>query len=255
MDQASKIGHLIRESLRSAAIYGALADADGDEARRASYTRLRELELDLAKRSAELASTEMLRFGTKHFSISIALLKLASKILDSTRIARLLRRRFQRKLSLNSQQYAQHNLGANAVESMELLNRLSSHGDGQSEHVESDSHVSRTGTLRAAVLGINDGLVSNTALVLGVAGGSGDPSIVLLAGLAGLVSGSLSMAAGEYVSVVSQREFNENLVRWERAELLLWHDEEKAELVTILAEKGLDQETAQTAAGSHHERP
>ena len=62
------------------------------------------------------------------------------------------------------------------------------------------------GNLRAAVMGVNDGLISNFSIVMGVAGGSGDPTIVTLAGIAGLLAGGFSMAAGEYISVSSQRD-------------------------------------------------
>ena len=69
------------------------------------------------------------------------------------------------------------------------------------------------GNLRAAVLGANDGLVSNLSLVMGVAGGSGDPTIVLLAGIAGLLAGAFSMAAGEWISVSSQTDVYRHLIR------------------------------------------
>ena len=67
-----------------------------------------------------------------------------------------------------------------------------------------------SGSLRAGVLGVNDGLVSNFSLVMGVAGGTGNPDFVLLAGIAGLLAGAFSMAAGEYVSMRSQRDVYEH---------------------------------------------
>src|SRR5205809_640660 len=75
------------------------------------------------------------------------------------------------------------------------------------------------GNLRAAVFGVNDGLVSNSSLILGVAGASPDPHVVLLTGIAGLCAGALAMAAGEYVSVRSQRELFEYQIGLERDEL------------------------------------
>ena len=68
------------------------------------------------------------------------------------------------------------------------------------------------GNLRAAILGVNDGLVSNFSLVMGVAGGVDDPKWVLLAGIAGLLAGAFSMAAGEYVSVAGQRDVYRNRI-------------------------------------------
>ena len=75
------------------------------------------------------------------------------------------------------------------------------------------------GNLRAAVFGVNDGLVSNASLILGVAGASAEPNVILLSGVAGLLAGAFSMAAGEYVSVRSQREMYEYQIALEREEL------------------------------------
>jgi VIT1/CCC1 family predicted Fe2+/Mn2+ transporter len=95
------------------------------------------------------------------------------------------------------------------------------------------------GALRATVFGLNDGLVSNFSLVMGVAGGTSDNSIVLLAGIAGLVAGALSMASGEWVSVSSQRELYENELRIEREELAAFPEEEREELELIYLAKGI----------------
>ena len=238
---------LVRSSLQNAAIYGALADASADPDRSRDYQRLRDIEISLAKKWVS-ASVGIPKHPTGRFSITLMLLKLASKISNPARVSGFLRGRFRRMLSRHSEDYMRNDLRDEAVESMQLLDRLSFDTTTDGEHVEHGSLATRSGALRAAVLGGNDGLVSNTALVLGVAAGSGDPGIVLLAGTIALVSGALSMAAGEYVSVVSQREFNENLVRWERAELLLWHDEEERELVEIFQAKGLAPDEARTAA-------
>ncbi|MFN7144509.1 MAG: VIT1/CCC1 transporter family protein, partial [Myxococcota bacterium] len=86
------------------------------------------------------------------------------------------------------------------------------------------------GALRAAVFGINDGLVSNTSLVLGVAGASGDAHATLLAGVAGLLAGACSMAAGEYVSMASQRELFERQIEEEADELRRYPEAEAEEL-------------------------
>jgi vacuolar iron transporter family protein len=100
------------------------------------------------------------------------------------------------------------------------------------------------GALRAATFGVNDGLVSNLALVMGVAGGTGDGGIVLLAGVAGLIAGALSMAAGEWISVQSMRELFEREIRIEREELRHFPRQEEAELALIYQSKGISQEQA-----------
>jgi VIT1/CCC1 family predicted Fe2+/Mn2+ transporter len=95
------------------------------------------------------------------------------------------------------------------------------------------------GNLRAAVFGVNDGLVSNASLILGVAGASPDPHVVLLAGVAGMCAGAFAMAAGEYVSVHSQRELFEYQIRLERDELEQYPEAEAQELALIYEAKGL----------------
>ena len=100
------------------------------------------------------------------------------------------------------------------------------------------------GNLRAAVFGINDGLVSNASLILGVAGATSDNGIVLLSGAAGLIAGAFSMAAGEYVSVRSQREMYEYQIGLEREELDHYPEAEAEELALIYQARGLPREEA-----------
>lgn len=107
----------------------------------------------------------------------------------------------------------------------------------------------RSGTLRAVIFGVSDGLVSNLALVMGVAGASsGEGSFVLLAGVAGLLAGSFSMAAGEFISMQSQRELFERQIELERSELEAMPDEERAELASVYRAKGFTQAEADTIA-------
>lgn len=96
------------------------------------------------------------------------------------------------------------------------------------------------GNLRAAVFGVNDGLLSNASLILGVAGAGVDVKFVLTSGVAGLLAGALSMAAGEYVSVRSQREMFEYQIRLERDELEEYPEEEAEELALIYQARGMD---------------
>lgn len=96
------------------------------------------------------------------------------------------------------------------------------------------------GNLRAAVFGINDGLVSNTSLIMGVAGAAVAQEIIVTTGVAGLIAGALSMAAGEFVSVSSQRELFEYQIALEREELEQYPEEEAEELALIYAARGMD---------------
>ncbi len=106
----------------------------------------------------------------------------------------------------------------------------------------------RSGALRAGVFGISDGLVSNTALVMGFAGSGVARTVTLLAGVAGLLAGSFSMAAGEYISMRSQREMYEREISLEATELAEKPEEERAELILIYRAKGLSRADAERLA-------
>jgi vacuolar iron transporter family protein len=110
----------------------------------------------------------------------------------------------------------------------------------------------RSGTLRAAVFGANDGLVSNLSLVMGVAAAAAATSsgnqFVVLAGIAGLLAGAFSMAAGEYISMQSQRELFQNQINMEREEMRVMPEIEREELAEIYRAKGLPQHEAEAVA-------
>ena len=109
--------------------------------------------------------------------------------------------------------------------------------------------------LRATVFGVNDGLVSNASLVMGIAGANAEPGTVLMTGVAGLLAGALSMAAGEYVSVRSQRDMYEYQIALEREELAEYPEEEAEELALIYAARGLELEQARAMARTLLSRP
>jgi len=106
----------------------------------------------------------------------------------------------------------------------------------------------RVGWLRAAVLGANDGLLSTASLIVGVAAAEASRGSVLVAGVAGLVAGAMSMAAGEYVSVSSQSDTERADLERERIELATDFEHEHAELASIYVERGLDQGLADQVA-------
>jgi VIT1/CCC1 family predicted Fe2+/Mn2+ transporter len=106
----------------------------------------------------------------------------------------------------------------------------------------------RSGALRAGVFGVNDGLVSNTSLVMGFAGSGASATVILFAGLAGLLAGALSMAAGEYISMRSQQESYQREIALEEEELRDDPEAETEELTLIYRAKGLDQEEAERVA-------
>jgi VIT1/CCC1 family predicted Fe2+/Mn2+ transporter len=122
----------------------------------------------------------------------------------------------------------------------------------QDQHSDTDAHAVGLNTslnsLRAAVLGANDGIVSVASIVLGVAGATDSHGAIFTAGLAGLVAGALSMGVGEYVSVSTQRDTERAFVQHEKWELANKPDEELAELAQMYEAKGLSAGTAKQVA-------
>jgi VIT1/CCC1 family predicted Fe2+/Mn2+ transporter len=120
---------------------------------------------------------------------------------------------------------------------------------GGHEHEPHDqNHAARLNWLRAGVLGANDGIVSTAGLVIGVAAATTERSAIITAGLAGVAAGAMSMAAGEYVSVSTQRDTERALLAKERRELREMPEEELAELASLYQARGLSPELAHQVA-------
>ena len=131
----------------------------------------------------------------------------------------------------------------------EVLDQAHDHdGDHQHRHMVHRHRDVTGGTVRAAVFGVSDGLVSNVALILGVAAAASERSNVLVAGVAGLLAGSASMAAGEYVSMKAQSELVERELEIERQSLEHQPAAETRELAAIYRKRGLDAERAMEMA-------
>ncbi len=125
---------------------------------------------------------------------------------------------------------------------------------GHADEPHGDGFNDRLNWLRAGVLGANDGIVSVAGIVLGVAGATTDRTAILIAGVAGLVAGAMSMAAGEYVSVSTQRDTERALIAKETRELAEEPEEELAELIGLYRQKGLSDDLATQVAVELTER-
>lgn len=130
----------------------------------------------------------------------------------------------------------------------ELLREGAAQRSGATSTAEPWHRSDKSGTLRAGIFGINDGLVSNTALVMGFAGAGAPRETILLAGLAGLLAGAFSMGAGEYISMSNQREAFERELSYEREEIELHPEDEQRELELIYQAKGVEADTAAAIA-------
>jgi VIT1/CCC1 family predicted Fe2+/Mn2+ transporter len=114
--------------------------------------------------------------------------------------------------------------------------------------------ASKLNWLRAGVLGANDGIVSTAAVIFGVAGGSSAHGAVVLAGIAAISAGAMSMAVGEYVSVSSQRDLENAELKRERRQIERCPEEERLQLAKLLEERGIDRDLAGKVADQLHER-
>jgi VIT1/CCC1 family predicted Fe2+/Mn2+ transporter len=121
--------------------------------------------------------------------------------------------------------------------------------DAAAKQMKNEKHyINRVGWLRAGVLGANDGILSTTSLVIGVAAATAVRNTVILTALSGLIAGAMSMAAGEYVSVSSQEETEKADIAREKAELLEMPEEELQEIVAIYKSRGLNDDLAHEVA-------
>lgn len=117
------------------------------------------------------------------------------------------------------------------------------------QRIHTDAHyIDRIGWLRAGVLGANDGILSTTSIVIGVAAATSDRDTIILAALSGLIAGAMSMAAGEYISVSSQSDTEKADIQREKKELEEMPEEELKELTAIYKDKGLSEQLAQQVA-------
>ncbi|UAB77950.1 VIT family protein [Erythrobacter sp. SCSIO 43205] len=117
-----------------------------------------------------------------------------------------------------------------------------------SAHPDDPHYVGRGGWLRAAVLGGNDGIISVASLIIGVAAADPDPSVIAISGVAGLVAGAMSMAAGEYISVSAQRDLEQADIAREKQAIVETPQAELEELTQIYKERGLSDDTAALVA-------
>jgi VIT1/CCC1 family predicted Fe2+/Mn2+ transporter len=233
-----------------AALYRRIADAESDPVKAAGYARLAQEELEHAHEWAEQLGVDPDTIRQRGLGLKMRLVWWASRLIGSERavLLPLLMRSEERAVAAYAAHPSLSELEAEARAHADELAALGGPGAFDGVRTAIGRSASSSGSLRAAVLGINDGLVSNLSLVMGVAGGTSDSNIVLLAGVAGLFAGAFSMAAGEWVSMRSQREMYEHLIRYEER-LFDNHPSLAAEQIAdIYAAKGIEREQADEIA-------
>jgi vacuolar iron transporter family protein len=256
--ELAQFRELWADELGGAALYRALAD-HADERRRPIFLALAEAEERHAAHWAErLREGGVTDLAPPRLPFRIRVLRRLAKWLGTETVLPIVLRaeaadadRYRDVAAAPAVMAAQEAMHGKVVAAM----RGGDSAGGRIAASEGRHRAGIGGTLRAAVFGVNDGLVSNFSLVMGVAGGTSNKSIVLLAGVAGLVAGAFSMASGEWVSVRSQRELYENELRIEEQELSAFPEEEREELELIYQAKGIDPEEAKALVDNIMQRP
>jgi VIT1/CCC1 family predicted Fe2+/Mn2+ transporter len=231
-------------------LYRLLAEAEKDEKRAAIFQKMIKAEERHAQRWARLIQNGGGTVPTYRRSMRVRLFGWMARHFGTTRVVPLISALEARDEAGYLQQDEAVGLPAQERAHSRALREMGETPAGQSDIVGREGwHIaSGGGSLRAAVFGVNDGLVSNFSLVMGFAGADAKPEYILLAGVAGLLAGSFSMAAGEYVSVSAQRELFEQQIAMEKQELEMSPKEEEEELSLIYQAKGIPESDARMMA-------
>jgi VIT1/CCC1 family predicted Fe2+/Mn2+ transporter len=243
-------GNFLREQ-DGIALYRALAKAEKDPARVDIFEKLAQAEERHAARWARLLKTNGATVPLYSPGWRVKVLGWLSRRFGTQHILPVVSGLESRDQDVYRGQAEAKGIPAEERSHMRTLRAMQYHGQNRPETILDLEGWHRTtygGTLRAAVFGANDGLLSNFSLVMGIAGANAPPRFVLLAGVAGLLAGASSMAAGEFVSVQSQRELYEQQIAIEREELEMSPEEEKEELSLIYQAKGIPPNQAEELA-------
>lgn len=249
-DDLARYRHYLVAEWDAAALYRSLADAERDPNRAAVLRQLAEMELQHAARwESRLRSAGADLPGWRPAWRARVLARLA-RWFGTRSVLPVLEALERGDADMYAQEPAAADFSAQERSHRRIFAGL--RGKRRLDPVGADEaegrHRRGSGNLRAAVFGVNDGLVSNLSLIMGVAGADPGAGVVLLAGLAGLLGGAFSMATGEYISVLTQRERLERELEVERAELEEDPEEEEQELALIYRAKGVSVDDASRIA-------
>ena len=239
-------------------MYSILAETDSNKNRADIFTQLAESEIKHAKHWAELLSMDTSQLNLKKYTPKLIFVRLVCRFSGPDRILPWLAEIEAREIDAYTNDPEGQSLIPEEKRHARVLSEISHGNHHYDSGLPDQNRFSNSGGLRASVLGVNDGLVSNFSLVMGFAGGTaatGTPEYIILAGVAGLIAGAFSMAAGEYVSMKSQKDAYEHQIDLEREELTMWPEEEEAELVLIYRAKGLTDQEAKRIASSIIQKP
>jgi VIT1/CCC1 family predicted Fe2+/Mn2+ transporter len=232
------------------ALYRALAAAEKDPDRAAIFEKLARAEEDHANRWAVLLKSSGTSVPKYRPTAKVRLLGFIARNFGTGKVLPIISGLEAKDQNLYLDQPEAEGLPAEERAHSRAIRAMESGVSGHEAIVGQERwhRVGRGSGLRAAIFGVNDGLVSNLSLVMGFAGAEAQPEYILLAGVAGLLAGAFSMAAGEYVSVRAQRELFEQQIALEKQELEMSPKEEEEELSLIYQAKGIPEKEASMLA-------
>ena len=250
---AKRYRNFLKSEIEAASIYKILSRFETDLERSEIFEQLSQSEIRHAKHWNQKLGNNPTNIILQTNTPKLIYIRLICSIFGTNKMLPWLARIESKEIGAYIGEIDGQELLADEKDHARILSKMAL-GSGNSQIITESWHKhGNSGSVRAAVLGVNDGLVSNFCLMMGVAGGtagSDSPDLIVLAGIAALIAGSLSMATGEYISVRSQREIYEYQIETERAELEKWPEEEKEELVLIYRAKGLEEELARKVASA-----
>ena len=248
-DREDRYRYYLQAEREAVALYTVLAEAERDPNRAQIFRELAQVEERHVAHWAEKLGTPVTDLPPFRPGFRVRSLGWLARWLGTRRVLPLVMRIEAEDTDMYSGEPEAGSIVADEQGHSRILQDLREGSYPGSDFGHGGWHRAATGgAFRAAVLGGNDGLVSNFSLVWGVAGGTSNPEVVLLAGVAGLVAGAFSMAAGEYVSMRADRDLAEHKIEMERRELEEIPQEEKEELALIYRLKGLTREEADLLA-------
>ncbi|MFN8035044.1 MAG: VIT1/CCC1 transporter family protein [Acidimicrobiia bacterium] len=249
--------NLWENELAGAALYRALADSAHDK-RKSVFISLAEAEEAHARHWAEELEASGVKLGKPHVPFRVRAIRFLARRFGTDAVLPMVMRFETAGASVYEEMDDAPTAMAKQEQTHGRIVAAMSGGETQGGRIAAGERRHRAGAggaLRASVFGVNDGLLSNLSLVMGVAGGTADNKFVLLAGIAGLVAGAFSMASGEWISIKSQRELYENELKIEKDELAAFPEEEREELELIYQAKGIDASEAKAMVDRIMRRP
>ena len=242
--------------VEAASMYQILADYDSSPERSKQFKELAMSEIRHAQKWALLLDHDIKKIKFKQYSLKLLLFKGLLKIFGTVRILPWLAKIEANEIIEYRGDPEGEKLLDDERQHSKILDSMVSIQKDRKTNTLYD--INASGQLRAAILGINDGLVSNFSLIMGVAGGTvsaGNPEFILIAGLAGLIAGAFSMGAGEYISMRSQKDISERIIDIKTLEIEQWPHEQEDIIVSIYNNKGFSESESRKIAKKILQKP